>query len=253
MKCRHFIFSFPAVLVLACLFLAGCPKNSQVPEPPTARAQLVRELFTSLEKKDHESAIKKIERLRKLDTGNIFLANLERIETNNEMISQIQELVDQGKIDEAINLTNGFMLKSGRTDSFISILNELQVVKQLYEAVSALNDSANVTRLARNAAKIKMIASKYKPAEIFIPLANEKIALAKKMYTSEKRKAVDDLSIEITGMMSKKNPRAALLMAVLGIENPEHPVILNYLDYINDPSASADSTALGMEKQRNKR
>jgi len=246
----RFIFSFSAVLGLAWLFLGGCTKNNQVPEPPTARAQLVRELFTSMEKKDHQSAIKKIERLRKLDTGNVFLANLELTEKNNAMICEIQSLLDQGKTDEAINLTNEFMLKFGRTDNFLAILNELQTVKQLYEAVGALNDSTNVTRLARNAAKIKMIASKYKPAEIFLPLANEKIALAKKMYTSEKRKAVDDLSIEITGMMSKKDPKAALLMAVLGIENPEHPVILNYLDYISAPSA--DSTALGMGKNRNK-
>jgi len=203
-----------------------------------------------MENRDHKTAVKKIERLRKIDSGNIFLANLEVTEQNNAGISEIQAALDAGKIDEAIRLANEAMLKQGRTESLVNIVNELQTMKQLSEAVAALNDSSNVTRLARNAAKIKSIASRYPPASVLMPLANEKIALAKKLYSSEKRKASDDLSIEILGMMSKKDYKGALLMAVLGMENPEHPVILSYLDYISSPSADRVSLGISSEKPK---
>ncbi len=249
MKLNH-IFCLSVVLAGICLFSAGCSRKTQVPEPPTARAQLIQELFSAMGSGDHQTALKKLERLRMINSGNIFLANLEVFERNNAMISEIQSLIDQGKIDDAINLTNEFILKNGKTETFSSILNELQILKQLSESVAALNDSSNVTRLARSAAKIKMLASKYKPAAALLPLANEKIALAKKLYTSEKRKAADDLSIEIIGMISKKDPRSALLMPVLGIENPEHPVILDYLDYISGPSVEKWTLGLVPEKSK---
>ncbi|HBC87886.1 MAG TPA: hypothetical protein DCZ94_13100 [Lentisphaeria bacterium] len=233
MRKIHLIFVFSAVLALSLLFSAGCFKKKEAPDPPTVRSRLVQETFNSLEKGDHQSAVKKIERLRKLDAGNIFLANLETTEKSNSKVSEIQLLVNEGRIDEAIKMTDEHMFKEGRSDEFLAILNELQTLKQLKEAVEAVNDSSNVTRLARNAAKIKMIAAKYKPAQVLLPLANEKLALAKKLYSSEKRKAVDDLSIEAFALLSKNDSRAVSALSVLGLENPEHPVILDYLDYIS--------------------
>ena len=246
----YLIFCYSAVLIFSCAISGGCSKKIEAPEPPTARSELVLNLFSALNKKDHDLAISKIERLRKLDSGNLFLAGLEIREKNNAAISEIQRLLDDGKIEEAINLTNDYMLKHGRNEEFISIQDELEVIKQLKGTIDTLNDPSSSTRLARNAAKLKTIASKYKPAEAFIPYANGKLALAKKLFSTEKKMAVEDLSLEIAGLMSKKDPKAANVIAILAIENPEHPVIMAYLDYIGDP---AGKSAFEIDKPKNKK
>ncbi len=246
----YLIFCYSAVLIFSCAISGGCSKKKESPEPPTARSELVLGLFSALNKKDHNLALGKIERLRKLDSGNIFLAGLEMKEKNNAVIYEIQKLLDSGKIEEAITLTDDFILKRGRNEDFISIQNELQVIKQLKETIAALNDPSSSTRLARNAAKLKAIAARYKPAETFIPYANEKLALAKKLFSADKKKAVEDLSLEITGLMSKRDPKAANVIAILAIENPEHPVILGYMDYI---SSLPDKTSLSIEKPKLKK
>jgi hypothetical protein len=246
----HLISGCSALLIFACAVFAGCSKKKEVPEPPTARSELVLNLFSALDKKDHSSALGKIERLRKLDSGNLFLAGLEIREKNNEKISEIQKLLNEGKVDEAIVLTNDYMLKRGRDENFISIQSELEVIKQLKDAVNALNDPSSTTRLARNAAKLKTLASRYKPAEAFIPYSNDKLALAKKLFSTEKRKAVEDLALEITGLISKNDPKVASAIAVLAMENPEHPVILSYMDYIGGPQ---DKTSLSIGKPKIKK
>ncbi len=246
----YLIFCYSAVLIFSCSISGGCSKKTDVPEPPTSHSELVLNLFSALNKKDHNSALGKVERLRKLDSGNIFLANLELKEKNNAMIAEIQNLLNNGKIEEAINLTNDTIMKRGKNEDFVSIQNELQVIKQLNDTIIALNDPSSSTRLARNAAKLKAIASRYKPAEIFLPYANEKLALAKKLFSSEKTKAVEDLALEITGLMSKKDPKAANVIAVLAIENPEHPVIMCYMDYINSLPVK---TPLSIEKPKLKK
>jgi hypothetical protein len=246
----YLIFCYSAVLIFSCSILGGCSKKTEVPEPPAARSELVLSLFSALNKKDHNSALGKIERLRKLDSGNIYLANMELKEKNNAIIAEIQNLLDNGRIEEAIKLTNDTIMKRGKNEDFVFIQDELQVIKQLNDTVIALNDPSSSTRLARNAAKLKAIASRYKPAEIFIPYANEKLALAKKLFSSEKTKAIEDLAIEITGLMSKKDPKAACVIAILAIENPEHPVIMCYMDYIGGLKVK---TQLSIEKPKLKK
>lgn len=246
----YLIFCYSALLIFSCAISGGCSKKTDAPEPPTSRSTLVLDLFSALDRKDHNSALGKIERLRKLDSGNLFLASLEIREKNNAAISEIQKLLDDGKVEEAINMTNDYMLKRGRNEDFISIQDELQVIKQLKGTIDALNDPSSSTRLARNAAKLKTIASRYKPAEAFIPYANEKLAQAKKLFSTEKKKAVEDLSLEITGLMSKKDPKAVNAIAILAIENPEHPVIMGYLDYI---SALPDKTSSNIGKTQLKK
>lgn len=246
----HLIFCYSAVLLLSCAVSGGCSKKKESPEPPTARSTLVLDLFSALNKKDHNSALGKVERLRKLDSGNLFLANLEIKEKNNATVSEIQKLLNDGKVEDAINLNNDYLLKRGRNEDFVSIQNELQTIKQLKDTIAALNDPTNSTRLARNAAKLKTLASNYKPAEAFIPYANEKLALAKKLFSAEKKKAVEDLALEITGLMSKKDPKTVNVMAILAIENPEHPVIINYMDYI---SSLIDKKSLIIEKPKSKK
>jgi hypothetical protein len=246
----HLIFCYSAILIFSCAISGGCSKKTAVPEPPTARSELVLNLFSALSKQDHNLALRKIDRLRKLDSGNIFLAGLEMKEKNNAVIADIQKLLDAGKIDEAINLTNDIIVKRGRNEDFISIQNELQIIKHLKETLDALNDPSVSTRLARNAAKLKTIASRYKPAQAFIPYANEKLALAKKLFSTEKKKAVEDLVLEITGLLSKKDPKTANVIAILAIENPEHPVILGYMDYIQ---GLPDKTSFSTDKNKMKK
>ena len=66
------------------IIAGGCGRVSEAPPPPTTRANLVLELFDSLASKDHALSLKKIEKLRALDSSNIFLANLEISERDNK-------------------------------------------------------------------------------------------------------------------------------------------------------------------------
>lgn len=227
-KCAVFMSA-----VLVFMLSAGCGKK-QSSSPPRACSQLVLELYSALEKKDHNTAIAKLKRLRELDTGNIFLANLEIIERNNLITNDVEKSLDEGNLKGAMEQIKKALASFGKHDDLNAVSMDLDTVQQISKNLDILSsEDTDAVTLARTAGTLKSIARNYKPAEIFIPIADNKLALSKIMNRWEKQRAIEDLLSDYFFAKAEKNRISDAILINIYMENPEHPEIKKYLDYIS--------------------
>lgn len=225
--------SVSVFVILISFFICGCGKaRTPAPAPPRTRSQLVLELFSALEAGDHKTALSKTIRLRKLEPNNVFLHQLKSIEENNIIIENVQALLDKDELDKAIFEVDEAIKKLGSNNDLLTVKQELEKLTEIKEIFETFSKSQSSTELARTAARLKTIASDYKPAEILIPLANKKLELSRMMMSWGKKRAIDDLCSDLDIMLVERMPEAAGLFAILSIEKPEHPALKEYLDYI---------------------
>lgn len=227
---------FPAYLVfvpISLIFICGCGKTrTPAPPPPRTRSQLVLELFSALEAGNHKTALSKTIRLGKLEPNNVFLHRLKSIEDNNIVIENIQSLLDKDELDKAVSEIDEAIKRYGSNNDLVAVKQELEKVKEIKEILEIFSKHQSSAHLARTAARLKTIASNYKPAELFIPLANKNLDLSRMMMTWEKKRTIDDLCSDLDMMVVMQKPEAAGLFAILSIESPEHPAVKRYLDYL---------------------
>lgn len=221
------------ILSLYALLFAGCGGET-APAPPTIKQQLVLDTFTALERRDHIMAIKKIARLRELDPTNVFLANLEVLERNNSIIKKAQSKIDENDLKGALEVVSVGIRKYGHHDDLINVQKKLKIITRIEDLLNIFANPRDATQLNGAATQLKKIAEVYKPASIFIPLADKKLAEAAVMNEWENRRAVIDLISEIDDLQKAGDSDASLLYAILENVDPTNPVLLNYLEYLND-------------------
>ncbi len=230
-------FQKPALLaaaVLSLLLASGCGKKAEVYDPPNSRAELVIELNKALLRKDHASAVKKVERLRKLDPSNVFLANLEISERNNGIIAEAQELLDKGDYDSAARRIGESMKSFGMQESLSAAKAELDKAAEIAGILSLFESGDyDSTKLARCSARLKEFSSASKDAQIFLPLAEDRLKEAAVLQDWERERTAEDLLSDYDMLLAAKDPLAETVLANIAIFNPKLPIISKYLDYIS--------------------
>ena len=220
-----------ALASLIILFLPGCGKKDH-PDPPMMRANIVLDTFTALENKEHKAALKKIARLREIDPGNVFLANLEILERNNSVLGDAQRKIDEEDIKGALDIVSEGIRKYGKHNDLVNAEKKLKVVVKIRELLEVFKSPHDSDQLRIAASQLKQIGAAYKPAAIFIPIADTQLKYAEKMHKWEMRRAVDGLCSDINTMQQENDPDVAILYAVLQIADPDNPVLLDYMDYL---------------------
>ncbi len=194
------------------IMIGGCGRASKAPPPPTTRANLVLELFDSLESKDHALSLKKIEKLRTLDSSNIFLASLEISERNNKLIREIQQMLDSGNLKAAISEAEKYLAKYGMDDRIGAAKGDLETVAKIKSVIEAFEDSnSDSVKIARNAGELKEYSRKYPPATIFASLADDQLARARELREWENRRTLEDMESDYM-VLSRENPRLAAVV-----------------------------------------
>ncbi len=211
------------LIALPCLF-CSCRKGSQAPELPSSRSEVVLDLFRNLEKKDHELALKKIEKLRLIDPSSVFLAELEIVERNNMIISGAQKSLDSGNLDKSRSEVENAMRDFGQDAALLAARNEITDATKISKAVDMLlKKDIDSTIMSRSAKEIIEVADKNPAAADFRLFSGEKLKESEKLANWEDRRALEDLVSEcIVGRNASPLFRSTLISSAKLAAKDEH-------------------------------
>ena len=219
----------------AALLISGCGKKT-APPPPKVRSDLVLGLYDAMDARRHEDGIRKIARLREIAPSDVFLANLEKRERNNSILMVAQKMIDIGDIKGACEAVADGIIKYGRHPKLMTAKKKLDVANNINTILEVFKKPYDSDSLESNAVMLQKIASSYKPAEKFLPIAAKEMQKAARLRAWEKEKAIDGLCSQIATVLSKNEDvgsnNVEVLYAILEIADEENDVLLNYRDYI---------------------
>jgi hypothetical protein len=211
--------------------MPGCGKK-QAPPPPKNRPELINDTLNVLKERQHEVALKKIERLRELEPTNVFLANLEILERNNAIIAEAQKEIDNFNLKKALAVINDGIKKYGRHKDLMKASKKLSVASKIEDILEKLKDPENSADLRAAALELEKISRKYKPAKPFNAVADRYLKLADKMEKWENQEAIAYFHSYVDECIDKKDPDLDVLFAIMEIEDPNSKSLLVYLDHL---------------------
>jgi hypothetical protein len=220
------------------LFSAGCGKKT-APPPPKVRSDLVLSLYDSMRNRRHDDALRKIERLREIAPSDVFLANLETLEKNNAILTHTQLLIDKGDLKAASEFVSDGIIKYGRHPELMAAKRKLDVANQINAILKVFRHPRDAKTLKKNALLLRKIASTYKPAGFFAPLASQEMKEAAKLDEWEKKCAVEGLCSQIASLLESDDvdsDNLGALYAVLDVADHDNEVVKEYREYISGKS-----------------
>jgi len=209
------------IVFIFAIVLTGCGKK-EVPPPPTAHALLVKKLFYNLAQKDHEAAVKRIGKVRALNTSNEFLIQLEEREFCNHYIKQAQKQLDANNLPGALSTISAARKKYPLNLNLLATNTELDQLSKLQKHIKLLNSAGSSEEMKTQIDAIALFIKKYPSGKILRPLLREKMLLAFKQKLYEQQRARFDLICDIKSAYSTGNPDQSLtntLLAVLAKSN----------------------------------
>jgi hypothetical protein len=210
----------------------GCGRQ-QAPSPPKTRPELINDTLNVLKHKEHDIALKKIERLRELEPTNVFLANLEILEKNNAIISHAQEEVNKFNLQKALDTINEGIKKYGRHKDLLKAQKKLAVAAKIESILNKFKQPKDSNHLRKAATVLKEISLKYPPAKPFTAVAEQQLKKSKRMKKWEEQEAVVYFYSYLDQCIDKKDTDLSILYAILEIIDPASRTLLIYKDHLN--------------------
>jgi len=210
------------------LLTTSCGKDV-APDPARSENKLVFELFNSLKTGDTKATLKKVERLRILNPDSIFLANLEKTIYINLVVSEVETLLNEEKLVEAID-------RVSEASSLYPGLDEFNILKKdlvkLHEVEKHINQSIaakGATELRKSIASLQRIAAR-QPNKLLQDFITAKQLLATKMAILEnKRLSLFDLTLDIDYGYNRQSDSCWNDLAQMALEEPNSPVVKHYM------------------------
>ena len=189
--------------------------------------------------------MRKIERLREIAPSNVFLANLEKLEKNNSILKRAQMFINAGDLKGASEFVAEGIVKYGRYPELMTAKKKLDIANRINTILDVFKKPYDSNALEKNAKDLRKIASTYKPAAIFLPVAARQIECAVKLREWENRCAVEGLCSEIATCLESKEeddsnaPDVNVLYAELEVADPKNDAAREYREYISGKSHSS--------------
>jgi len=209
------------IALIFVIMLSGC-NEKKIPPPPTAHALLVKNLFYNLEKKEHEAAAKRIEKVRVLDTSNEFLLQMEEREFCNHYIKLAQKQIDANNISKAAAIITTARKRYPLDLNLLAIYTKLNHLSELKKHIDLLNSAVSSKEMNLQINAIAQFIKKYPEGEVLRPLLRKKILRAFKQKLYEQQRARFDLLCDIKTAREAKIPDESLsgtLLAILAKDN----------------------------------
>ena len=211
------------IVFIFVIMLSGCDEK-KVPPPPTAHTILVKNLFHNLEKKEHEAAVKRIEKVRVLDTSNEFLLQMEEREFCNQHIKNAQKQIDANNISKATAIIASARKRYPLNLNLLAIHTKLNSLSELKKHIDLLNSARSSREMNLQINTIAQFIKKYPEGKVLSPLLRKKILRAFKQKLYEQQRSRFDLLCDIKIARDSKVPDENLnstLLAVLAKDNAD--------------------------------
>jgi hypothetical protein len=209
------------IVFIFTIILTGCGKE-EIPPPPTAHALLAKKLFDNLERKNHEAAVKRIQKVRAIDSSNEFLVQLEEREYCNHYIEQVQKQLDANNLPQALSKITEARKKYPLNHNLLAIDEELKQLRKLQTHIRLLNTATSSREMNIQINAISQFIKKYPAGKALLPLLRKRIKKAFKQKLYERERARFDLLCDLKAARDTETPDQNLndtLIAVLTADN----------------------------------
>lgn len=220
------------VIILVTLALpsliTSCGKEA-APDPARSENKLVFELFNSLKAEDSKATLKKVERLRILNPGNMFLANLEKTVHINLVVAEVKELLKENKLVKAIDrVSEAESLYPGLSE-FTTMKKDLVKLHEVAKHITQSEAAKEAVELRKSIASLQRIAQN-QPNKLLETFISSKQVLATQMTILEnKRLSLFDLMLDIDYGYNRKDDDCWNDLAQMALEEPDSPVVKHYM------------------------
>jgi len=235
-----------AALAWTALFPQGCSKQV-APDPPRSRSRLTLELFEALQAGDHKTALAKVERLRSIDKTNLFLAQLQNIETDNVVIKEAGEALKKYEPQKAVKILDKAIKLHGQRDSLLDAKKQIISLMELNSCIKELKNPSNALSMAKAAVTLKKMGESDKSLKVFDGFIKDSIERAYTLEKSENERAFFSLASDIKACSENGNWAAPYMLAELALESPSNPLVEEYTAFLRKQGKSPLFTKLIIE------
>ena len=156
-------------IILAVLLtaVAGCSKK-QVPDPPTAQAELTSRLFAALQDQRYDEALVILDKLQVLAPDDATLGTMKEIRDNviaSRCNKKVQGLIDQGKLDQAFNIVRNENKTYPGVEDLINLEKNLDELRTLQQKADHLANAKTSAELDAALKDIEYTAQDYPQAK----------------------------------------------------------------------------------------
>ena len=151
-------------LLLSAVIFSGC-SDSQVPDPPSARAELTGRLYEALQYKRDAEALAIINKLLALEPDDVDLLEMRDRVTVNACTRAVQTHVNSGNLDKALQVVNKYRQEHSTLPGLKVLqarISELILLRDCAANLAAAND---ISTLVTQLEKIAPLAAKYPQAK----------------------------------------------------------------------------------------
>ncbi len=211
---RYFTFTFSALLI-ALLF---CACGKKAPEPPKIRTALVLDIFDSVKRGDHRSALAQIRRYKELDKTNVFISEFENIEMANLRLAEAGKALarqDQAAAEKAIREA---IRAIGPIPELLKASQDLQLLAELEMLAYRIEQPENSAELARNLKLFREKAKAFPESRAFAEFTEKRKILVVRLKQREDRISLYDLEADEVKYGETDKIRANVLEAQRKIE-----------------------------------
>ncbi|MDD5698625.1 MAG: hypothetical protein PHH77_08410 [Victivallaceae bacterium] len=219
-------------MALGLAVLAGCGKKP-VPPPPSAHLLLVQNLFAALNAQQHDTACKRVQKLRALAPANEFLIQLEEREFCNYQIQQAQKRLDAGDIAQTLEIIGRARKKYSLNHNLLAVQTEIKQLSELQEHIKLLNSVASSKAMEAQINSIARFIRSCPAAQVLSPLLRKKMVQAFKRKLYEQECARFDLLCDLATARRAKKPDPGLIDTLLAVLTVANAATVNKAERIN--------------------
>lgn len=214
------------------LFLASCSDN-KLPSPPKAHPELLLEIYDATSKGEHQLALKKIERLRTIEKTSVFLSELESVERNNAVMEQVNQYVETGNFAEALKYLEAQEIRNGTHDDTTEAKEQIRMLAEIDTLLNKAQTARSSDALAKTVEDLRKTAKKIMISQKIQNFIDRKESEIRTMQTVEKDRMQFGMIADIGAMLEQGNAEAAVIAAVLALEDEENPVLPKILSVMS--------------------
>lgn len=210
------------------IFVTACSKSNNIPPPPKAETDLIYSLFNSLKNDKYQIAVQKVKRLRLLSPSDYYLANIEyKIEIDSEF-AEVQNSLDDGKINKAKEIIDNAVQKYGARPQLLNArkkLNSLVKANKLTEKIVNAKTSSEIAIPTGELNRLIQTNKFIKPLKTFTDYSLDR---ARILMSREEIMAVNDLKADIDVIRITDSSILSTAIAQLSIEKAKDRAVQNY-------------------------
>ena len=150
-----------AVCLSAAVWTAGCAKQ-KAPPPPRTQPELLLEIYDAARRQQYEAALIKIQKMRALDPTNVFLAEVENVIKFNRLTAVVNQYLQMGKFDEALNAIQQYEGRYGYSNSTTKTKEQLFLIARLDRQLRAIKQCRRSEPLEKEITELKKLTKNVK-------------------------------------------------------------------------------------------